>query len=226
MDHLIMPEVPPSPDYIPGPEGPPSPDYVLGPEEPEQAPPSPIYIPFVPEPIYPEFLTSGAMEVFRLRSSQCLAADSLLICHKGIYRSPTLRRTQRRMMRRILRRIQPTILLTEDAGMMEVIDDVMMRQRRISGIPTGRGLDREMHYNLLFMRTEMPEILFAASSEPCRYTPVWIRGRWRVRQLVMLGRRRMRSFIPVDDERFVEPLLRARVNMLYRDRPFHRRSAL
>ncbi|GKD83152.1 hypothetical protein Tco_1349991, partial [Tanacetum coccineum] len=52
----IMPEVPPSPDYIPGPEGPPSPDYVPGPEEPEQAPPSPIYIPFVPEPVYPKFL--------------------------------------------------------------------------------------------------------------------------------------------------------------------------
>ncbi|GKA95125.1 hypothetical protein Tco_0817163 [Tanacetum coccineum] len=52
----IMPEVPPSPDYIPGPEGPPSPDYVPGPEEPEHAPPSPIYIPFVPEPVYPEFL--------------------------------------------------------------------------------------------------------------------------------------------------------------------------
>ncbi|GJR49751.1 hypothetical protein Tco_1400272 [Tanacetum coccineum] len=55
----IMPEVPPSPDYIPGPEGPPSPDYVPGPEEPEQAPPSPIYIPFVPEPVYPEVLTGG-----------------------------------------------------------------------------------------------------------------------------------------------------------------------
>ncbi|GKD92356.1 hypothetical protein Tco_1372193, partial [Tanacetum coccineum] len=41
----IMPEVPPSPDYIPGLEGPPSPDYVPGLEEPEQAPPSPIYIP-------------------------------------------------------------------------------------------------------------------------------------------------------------------------------------
>ncbi|GJY79089.1 hypothetical protein Tco_0484890 [Tanacetum coccineum] len=52
----IMPEVPPSPDYIPGPEGPPSPDYVPGPEEPEQAPPSPIYIPFVLEPVYPDFL--------------------------------------------------------------------------------------------------------------------------------------------------------------------------
>ncbi|GJW02933.1 hypothetical protein Tco_1561789, partial [Tanacetum coccineum] len=52
----IMPEVPPSADYIPGPEGPPSPEYVPGPEEPEQAPPSPIYIHFVPEPVYPEFL--------------------------------------------------------------------------------------------------------------------------------------------------------------------------
>ncbi|GJY29018.1 hypothetical protein Tco_0404785 [Tanacetum coccineum] len=33
----IMPEVPPSPDYIPGPEGPPSPDYVPGPEEPDSS---------------------------------------------------------------------------------------------------------------------------------------------------------------------------------------------
>ncbi|GKA08751.1 hypothetical protein Tco_0688082 [Tanacetum coccineum] len=38
------------------PEGPPSPNYVPGPEEPEQAPPSPIYIPFIPEPVYPKFL--------------------------------------------------------------------------------------------------------------------------------------------------------------------------
>ncbi|GJX97277.1 hypothetical protein Tco_0353075 [Tanacetum coccineum] len=51
-----MPEVSPSPDYIPGLEGPPSPDYVPGPEEPEQAPPPPIYIPFVSKPVYPEFL--------------------------------------------------------------------------------------------------------------------------------------------------------------------------
>ncbi|GJS25943.1 hypothetical protein Tco_0486563 [Tanacetum coccineum] len=50
------PEVPPSPDYIPGPEGPPSPDYVPGPEEPEQAPPSPVYLPYVPEPVYPEYM--------------------------------------------------------------------------------------------------------------------------------------------------------------------------
>ncbi|GKG44900.1 hypothetical protein Tco_0486338, partial [Tanacetum coccineum] len=33
------------------PEGPPSLDYVPGPKEPEQAPPSPIYIPFIPEPV-------------------------------------------------------------------------------------------------------------------------------------------------------------------------------
>ncbi|GKF21521.1 hypothetical protein Tco_0070159, partial [Tanacetum coccineum] len=52
----IIPEVPPSPDYIPGPEGPSSPNYVPGPEEPEQAPPLPICVPFVPEPVYPEFL--------------------------------------------------------------------------------------------------------------------------------------------------------------------------
>ncbi|GJY94571.1 putative reverse transcriptase domain-containing protein [Tanacetum coccineum] len=38
------------------PEGPPSPDYVPGPEEPEQAPPSPVYLPYVPEPVYPEYM--------------------------------------------------------------------------------------------------------------------------------------------------------------------------
>ncbi|GJV54778.1 hypothetical protein Tco_1455783, partial [Tanacetum coccineum] len=71
----IMPEVPPSPDYIPGPEGPPSPDYVPGPEEPEQAPPSPIYIPFVPEPVYPEFLPVDD-EVFLAEEQPMPAADS------------------------------------------------------------------------------------------------------------------------------------------------------
>ncbi|GKF41479.1 hypothetical protein Tco_0124821 [Tanacetum coccineum] len=54
-----MPEVPPSPDYIPGPE----------------APPSPIYIPFVPEPVYPEFLPVDD-EVFPAEEQPMLAADS------------------------------------------------------------------------------------------------------------------------------------------------------
>ncbi|GKG11143.1 hypothetical protein Tco_0342543, partial [Tanacetum coccineum] len=39
------PEVPPSPDYIPGPEVPPSSDYIPGPEEPQSPPP----LDFVPE---------------------------------------------------------------------------------------------------------------------------------------------------------------------------------
>ncbi|GJR98283.1 hypothetical protein Tco_0270457 [Tanacetum coccineum] len=71
----IMPEVPPSPDYIPGPEGPPSPDYVPGPEEPEHAPPSPIYINFVPEPVYLEFLPVDD-EVFPAEEQPMPAADS------------------------------------------------------------------------------------------------------------------------------------------------------
>ncbi|GKE89090.1 hypothetical protein Tco_1566565 [Tanacetum coccineum] len=71
----IMPEVPPSPDYIPGPKGPPSPDYVPGPEEPEQAPPSPIYIPFVPEPVYPEFLPVDD-EIFSAEEQPMPTADS------------------------------------------------------------------------------------------------------------------------------------------------------
>ncbi|GJU31513.1 hypothetical protein Tco_1175102, partial [Tanacetum coccineum] len=73
--YAYIPEVPPSPDYIPGPEGPPSPDYVPGPEEPEQAPPSPIYVPFVPEPVYPEFLP-GDDEVFPAEEQPLPAADS------------------------------------------------------------------------------------------------------------------------------------------------------
>ncbi|GJS37973.1 reverse transcriptase domain-containing protein [Tanacetum coccineum] len=71
----IMPEVSPSPDYIPGLEGPPSPDYVPGPEEPEQAPPPPIYIPFVSKPVYPEFLPVDD-EVFPAKEQPMPAADS------------------------------------------------------------------------------------------------------------------------------------------------------
>ncbi|GJS09331.1 putative reverse transcriptase domain-containing protein [Tanacetum coccineum] len=44
-DYIPGPEVPPSPDYIPGPEVPPSPDYIPGPEEPQSPPP----LDFVPE---------------------------------------------------------------------------------------------------------------------------------------------------------------------------------
>nr|GEV88244.1 hypothetical protein [Tanacetum cinerariifolium] len=53
----------PSPveDYLdigsPEVDGPPSPDYVPGPKEPEQAPPSPVYLPYVPEPVYPEYMS-------------------------------------------------------------------------------------------------------------------------------------------------------------------------
>ncbi|GJW88298.1 putative reverse transcriptase domain-containing protein [Tanacetum coccineum] len=57
------------------PEGPPSPDYVPGPEEPEQAPPSPIYVPFVPEPVYPEFLPVDD-EIFPAEEQPMPAADS------------------------------------------------------------------------------------------------------------------------------------------------------
>ncbi|GKE78000.1 hypothetical protein Tco_1544120, partial [Tanacetum coccineum] len=71
----IMPEVPPSPDYIHGPERPTSPDYVPGPEEPEQAPPSPIYISFVPKPVYSEFLPVDD-EVFLAEEQPMPAADS------------------------------------------------------------------------------------------------------------------------------------------------------
>ncbi|GKE20492.1 hypothetical protein Tco_1432004, partial [Tanacetum coccineum] len=71
----IMPEVPPSPDYIPGPEGPLSLDYMPGPEELEQAPPSPIYIPIVPEPVYSEFLPVDD-EVFPAEDQPMPAANS------------------------------------------------------------------------------------------------------------------------------------------------------
>ncbi|GJX14721.1 hypothetical protein Tco_0206479, partial [Tanacetum coccineum] len=56
-------------------EVPPSPDYVPGPEEPEQVPPSPIYIPFVPELVYPEFLPVDD-EVFPAEEQPLPAADS------------------------------------------------------------------------------------------------------------------------------------------------------
>ncbi|GJS05754.1 hypothetical protein Tco_0322262 [Tanacetum coccineum] len=48
-DYIPGLEVPPSPDYIPGPEVPPSPDYIPGPE----VPPSPDYIPGPEEPQSP-----------------------------------------------------------------------------------------------------------------------------------------------------------------------------
>ncbi|GKD18483.1 hypothetical protein Tco_1207641, partial [Tanacetum coccineum] len=56
-------------------QAPPSPDYVAGPEEPEQAPPSLVYVPYVPEPVYPEFM-SPEDEVFPAEEQPLPAAAS------------------------------------------------------------------------------------------------------------------------------------------------------
>ncbi|GJY20683.1 hypothetical protein Tco_0393249 [Tanacetum coccineum] len=68
------------------------------------------------------------------------------------------------------------------------------------------GLDRGVALPSPVMRTEMPEICLPLRNEAdCRYTS---------------GRQEL------DDARHDQALLRARVNMLYRDRPFHRRTTL
>ncbi|GJT65372.1 hypothetical protein Tco_1016852 [Tanacetum coccineum] len=113
------------------------------------------------------------------------------------------------------------------------------------------GLDREMHYHLLFMR--LPEICLPLHNEGrCRTTPgpgyevgesstagaarqshqkiapTTLEGvNQRVIELATtVDQEDEIIYSQLDDARYDRALLRARVNMLYRDRPFHRRTAI
>ncbi|GJU37577.1 reverse transcriptase domain-containing protein [Tanacetum coccineum] len=78
----------------------------------------------------------------------------------------------------------------------------------------------------LVHETEMPEICLPLRKRPCRTTPG---PRYEVGKSSTAGAARQEDEIiysQLDDARYDRALLRARVNMLYRDRPFHRRTAI
>ncbi|GKC92690.1 hypothetical protein Tco_1158132, partial [Tanacetum coccineum] len=79
---------------------------------------------------------------------------------------------------------------------------------RAAGIRQRDALPSPIH------ETEIPEICLPLRKRPCRTTP----GPGYEEDEIIYSQ--------LDDARYDRALLRARVNMLYRDRPFHRRTAL
>ncbi|GJY16606.1 hypothetical protein Tco_0387028 [Tanacetum coccineum] len=295
----IMPEVPPSPDYIPGPERPPSPDYVPGLEKPEQAPPSPIYIPFVQEPVYPEFLPVDD-EVFPAEEQPMPAADSPTHQSPGYIpesnpeedleeddeedseEDPADYPADRGdddddddEEEEHLVSADPAVVAysaNQDPYLTYRVTARMSirpsrlgcpsdpRRRHPAGIRQRDALPSPVH------ETEMPEICLPLRKRPCRTTPGpgyevgESSAAGTARQVgpataradlygfadmldAAPGRQTSRElgygitdtwddledeiiYSQLDDARHDRALLRARVNMLYRDRPFHRRTAL
>ncbi|GJR81819.1 hypothetical protein Tco_0152604 [Tanacetum coccineum] len=73
-------EVPPSPDYIPGLEVPPSPDYIPGPEEPQSLS---SHWTLFPEPMNPEYITQEDVILYGLMSRPLPAAASPTVDSPG-----------------------------------------------------------------------------------------------------------------------------------------------
>ncbi|GJX05409.1 hypothetical protein Tco_0191325 [Tanacetum coccineum] len=210
-------------------EGPPSPDYVPGPEEPEQAPPSPIYIPFVPEPVYPEFLPVDD-EVFPAEEQPLPAADS-----------PTHQ--------------SPGYIPESDPEEDLEEDDEEDPEEDPADYPADRGNDDDEHLAppscklLALQLTQEPHTLLIASWR----VRSWMLAGWTYLQLGQLTDFADDEIAPttlegvnqrvielsstvdeedkiiysqLDDARYDRALLRARVNMLESDRPFHGRTAV
>ncbi|GJV12921.1 hypothetical protein Tco_1354462 [Tanacetum coccineum] len=216
---------------------PPSPDYVPGPEEPEQALPSPIYVPFIPEPVYPKFLPVDD-EVNPAGTAQCLLLN--LPTHiKFTGRKDDEEHPYDDDDDDDDAEEEEHLAPADPAAVAHSADQdpylpyrvtarIPCLPRRRQAVPS-RGLDKRCT-TISKHETEMPEDLYTAlRTRPSRTTPgTLIRGSGRVRQLELMLCIRMKIIIysQLDDARHDRALLRARVNMLYRDRPFHRRTAL
>ncbi|GKD02549.1 hypothetical protein Tco_1177523, partial [Tanacetum coccineum] len=224
----------------PGAEGPifqdpPSPDYVPGPEEPEQAPPSPIYIPFVPEPVYPEFLPVDD-EVFPAEEQPMPAVNHLSSVTIGYIPEsdpeedpeeddeedpeedpadyPADRGDDR----------------DDEEPSDDDDDDAEEEEHLAPADPAAVAYSADQDPYLAYRVTARMSIRpwhRTFLSEDSRTTPG---PGYEVGESSAAGTARQEDEIHCSHwmiaPRYDRALLRARVNMLYRDRPFHRRTAL
>ncbi|GJU08629.1 putative reverse transcriptase domain-containing protein [Tanacetum coccineum] len=228
-----------SPRLHTGLRGPPSPDYVPGPEEPEQAPPSPIYVPFVPEPVYPEFLpvddevipestlrrTRGGNDEIPSPTLPIPPPPPIIPTYVEAplgFRAVGIRQ----------RDIPPSPI--HETEIPEICLPLRKRPCRTAPIPRyevreslaadaalGRLMSNELGYGI----TDTWDDLVGAIQE---IAPTTLEGvNQRVTELVATTDQEdgiMYSLL--EDAREDRSLLRGLVNMLFRDRPYHRRTAL
>ncbi|GJZ16531.1 putative reverse transcriptase domain-containing protein [Tanacetum coccineum] len=239
----IEPGSPPSPDYIPGPEGPPSHDYVPGAEEQEQAHLSLFTYPFVPSLFTPEFLTRYIPEADPeedLEKDDGLTRDPYIGLSVTARMSSDPRRRHLSSLRKLLERVLALLLhhhhLPEYSSPLPHITPLPLL---LYHHPLSPHMLRDLWD---------PE----AAREECRTTPG---PGYEVGESSAAGTARQKHpgdcndhtrgghrrvielsttvdqedeiiYSQLDDAQYDRALLRARVNMLDGDRPFHKRTAI
>ncbi|GKA59040.1 hypothetical protein Tco_0758353 [Tanacetum coccineum] len=215
--------------------GSPGVDYVPGPEEPEQAPPSPIYIPFVPELVYPEFLPVDD-EVFPAEEQPLPAADSPTHQSPGGFQMTILRTEEDDDDEMALAPAEPAAVLiqltrTHYIGIASRLGCPSEPRRDPFPLEGRKLLMRDARLNLgevrLMVFWDTWDDLVGAIR---RFAPTTLEGvptRKLLRLSSTVDQEDMRFILSqLDDARYDRALLRARVNRLDSDRPFHRRTAL
>ncbi|GKA33300.1 hypothetical protein Tco_0719667 [Tanacetum coccineum] len=236
-DYIPGPEVPPSPDYIPGPEVPPSPDYIPGPE----VPPSPDYIPgpvdfpltgddddeggggggggapssgrlcptctpYDRQDIYPDTITTPNSPTHIEIPESCLPLRK-----RVRFASPTpSREVGESSAAGAARQDRPTIAREDLYGFVDMVD-----------VPPRCSTSRELDYDI----TDTWDDLVGAIDE---IAPTTVEGvNQRVTDLATIVEEETTSMYGImEDAQDDRSQLRGRVNMLYRDRPVHRRLAV
>ncbi|GJR51361.1 hypothetical protein Tco_1401882 [Tanacetum coccineum] len=235
----IMPEVPPSPDYIPGPEGTTITRYEPGPRS-QSRHTSPIYIPCL-EPFYPEFLPSdpeedleeGCMKeipeenhptILLTREDDDDDAEEGDHDHTLLNASLPIDSIRPQSPAPDLWKSRAAVIRQRDALPSPVHETEMLRfcfphrNRHASYYSWSLGYeDGESSAAGAKLGRAIQEI-----------APTTLEGvNQRVTELVTtVDQEDEIIYSQLDDARYDRALLRARVNMLYRDRPFHRRTAL
>ncbi|GJU62839.1 hypothetical protein Tco_1244674 [Tanacetum coccineum] len=204
------------------------------------APPSPIYIPFVPEPVYPEFLPVDD-EVFPAEEQPLPAADSPTHHHMLLNIQPDRTHTLSMAAPRLAmfhRTQAPTPFLRQ--GSAERVLALPLHPHHLSLHIHHHSSDTLSTINLyhhLKSLHKLPEMCVLATLRKrlCRTTPG---PGYEVRESSAAGTARqvgpttardnlrMNHIFSLDDARYDRALLRARVNMLESDRPFHGHTAV
>ncbi|GKE26919.1 hypothetical protein Tco_1442303 [Tanacetum coccineum] len=232
----------------PGVDGPPSPDYVPGPEEPEQAPPSPVYLPYVPELVYPEYIPPeddsdperDPKEDEEVDPEEDPIPSPPLPIPSPPPNSPTHIEVPESCLplRKRLRFAAPTpnheVGESSAAGAARQDGPAVAREDPYSvargdlygfvdrvDVAPGRPMSRELDYGI----TDTWDDLVGAIEE---IAPTTLEGvNQRVTNLsTTVEQETTIMYGMMEDAQDDRSLLRARVKLLYRDRPVHRRLAV
>ncbi|GJR25481.1 hypothetical protein Tco_1101713 [Tanacetum coccineum] len=169
-------------------------------KEPEHGPHSPIYVPYVPEPLFTRSSYQWMIRYSPVRSSQCCVTP------------PTHQSPDAWDLFTLCKGSCVTTPWSWDTRWGEFADGAARR--------TPDVLKVRLWYNRYM------DDLVGAIQEIASTTLEGVNQRSYCSWLLLFDQEDEIIYSQLDDARYDRALLRARVNMLYRDRPFHRRTAI